>query len=96
MGRAVSGRSGPGGEAPAEVRDLAERRAAARQARDFAAADQLRAAIAALGWLVTDSAAGYTLAAARVATVGLLVEGWPGDLRECVSALLAAGQPRPW
>jgi hypothetical protein len=93
----------------------------ARQARDFAAADDLRNKIADLGWLVTDTAAGYELApasaaaparapkykvlaspaavpaagpdrpgaSARPATIGLLVEGWPNDLRECVTALLA-------
>ncbi len=102
------------------MQDLAARRLAARQARDFAAADDLRNQITELGWLVTDTAAGYTLApasagppahtpgykvlanpaaippagpepysgGARLATVGLLVEGWPDDLRECVTALL--------
>jgi hypothetical protein len=84
----MTGHSGPGDEAPAEIRELADRRAAARQARDFAAADRLRDAIAALGWVVTDATGGYVLAPARIATVGLLVEGWPGDLRDCISALL--------
>jgi hypothetical protein len=106
--------------APGRVHDLAGRRVAARQARDFAAADDLREQIAELGWLVTDTATGYTLAPAsaepqvrapkykvlanpaaipaagsgrpggraRRATIGLLVEGWPDDLRECVAALL--------
>jgi hypothetical protein len=148
------------GEAAAQVRELAGRRLAARIARDFGAADQLRDEIAELGWVVTDTRDGYTLtpaggsaaesgaseggapegrapegrapegrapegrapegraagapacgrtrrykvlptpaaiplarpgpasAAGRVATVGLLVEGWPDDLRECVAALL--------
>ncbi len=113
--------------APAEVHELAGRRAAARRARDYSAADALRDQIAQLGWLVTDTAAGYALASAatvglpgtqaggtprykvlanpaaipraavggtgladgRAATVALLVEGWPGDLRDCVAALLA-------
>jgi hypothetical protein len=105
--------------APAEVHELATRRAAARRARDFSAADALRDEIAQLGWLVTDTAAGYSLAPAatggapryqvladpaaipsstvggassadgRLATIALLVEGWPGDLRDCVVALLA-------
>lgn len=102
-------------EPPAEVRDLAVKRAQARQARDFAAADALRAQIAAAGWTVTDGPGGFSLAPAqpaaappdyrvlrdpaeipraarpdpdRVATVALLVEGWPADLRECVAALL--------
>ena len=86
------------GHAPPEVRELAVRRSAARQARDFAMADELRDRIRALGWLVTDSPAGPQLAPAagldgdkaadRIATIGLLVEGWPDDLRECVAALL--------
>lgn len=107
-------------DAPDQVRELAGHRLAARQAKDFAAADDLRNKIAELGWLVTDTATGYALApaaaerparapkykvlaspaaipaagsdladrGARVATVGLLVEGWPDDLRECVAALL--------
>jgi hypothetical protein len=101
-------------EPPAPVRDLAARRAQARQARDFAAADALRDQIAAAGWIVTDGPDGFELTPAgpagpryqilpdlaaippaagpdrdRVATVALLVEGWPDDLRECVAALLA-------
>ena len=128
------------------MRELADRRAAARRARDFAAADELRAQIRDLGWLVTDapdsfslvpavaeagsastsgtepgpatgtgvvararpgSAAGYHVlpdpsvlpaaarpgAPERVATIGLLVEGWPDDLRECVAALLEYAPP---
>ncbi len=113
------------------MRALAERRAQARQSRDFAAADQLRAQIGELGWTVTDGPGGYALTPAepagsaaadhyqvladpaaippavgrgglrgvvppgehasgsRSATVALLVEGWPDDLRECVAALLA-------
>jgi hypothetical protein len=97
---------------------------AARKARDFAAADDLRNQLAELGWLVTDTAAGYALApastrppspaarykvlanpaaipsalpepgdSARPATIGLLVEGWPGDLRACVAALLKYAPP---
>jgi len=110
---------------PLEVRELAARRSAARQARDFAAADDLRDQIRGLGWLVTDSPAGQRLATAageahadagrrgqpgyrvlgaagdiqrppavaedagrRAATVALLIEGWPDDLRDCVMALL--------
>jgi cysteinyl-tRNA synthetase len=48
-------------DAPAAVRDLAEQRERARQERDFAAADRLRDEIAALGWEVRDSAAGFEL-----------------------------------
>ena len=114
-------RSGPASQdtagAPWQVRELADRRAAARAARDFAAADRFRAEIGELGWAVTDAPGGYRLAPAagtaaassgsdyrvlpnpaavpaargadgRRATVALLVEGWPGDLRECLSALI--------
>jgi hypothetical protein len=105
----------PADEPPAQVRELAERRAQARQSRDFAAADQLRAQIGELGWTVTDGHGGFALtpvasagagdsyqvladpsaipqapgSSSRPATVALLVEGWPDDLRECVAALLA-------
>ena len=47
---------------PAEVVALLDRRNAARKAKDFAAADQLRAEIAAQGWEIRDSAQGSTLA----------------------------------
>lgn len=95
--------------APADVVALAEQRASARAARDFGAADALRAQIADLGWVVSDSPDGFALAprppfdvVANLAalpdrseqpdshrcTVGLLVEGWPDDLRRCVEAVL--------
>jgi cysteinyl-tRNA synthetase len=48
-------------QAPAEVRELAERREQARGARDFAAADELRDELAALGWEVRDAAGGFEL-----------------------------------
>jgi cysteinyl-tRNA synthetase len=41
-------------EAPAELLELAERRFAARSARDFAEADRLRDEIVAAGWEVRD------------------------------------------
>ncbi|MGH2849906.1 MAG: CysS/YqeB C-terminal domain-containing protein, partial [Solirubrobacteraceae bacterium] len=44
-----------------EVERLIAEREAARAARDFAAADQLRARIEALGWLVRDTAGGFDL-----------------------------------
>src|SRR5205085_1339092 len=47
--------------APAEIRELAERRARARAERDFALADRLRDDIATAGWVVRDEAGGYTL-----------------------------------
>jgi cysteinyl-tRNA synthetase len=50
-------------EAPPEIAELAERRARARAARDFAAADRLREEIDAAGWEVRDvaEAPGYRL-----------------------------------
>ncbi len=47
--------------APGHVVELAERRAAARAARDFAESDRLREQIADAGWLVRDSPEGFTL-----------------------------------
>jgi cysteinyl-tRNA synthetase len=51
----------PDEQAPAEVVELAEARERARAARDFAAADELRDRIAALGWEVRDGAQGFEL-----------------------------------
>jgi hypothetical protein len=48
-------------EAPPEVVTLAEQRAGARAAKDFALADELRDRIAAAGWTVTDAPGGWTL-----------------------------------
>ncbi len=48
-------------EAPPEVRAVAERRWAARAAKDWAAADALRAELTALGWTMKDGKDGYTL-----------------------------------
>lgn len=48
-------------EAPAEVIELAEKRAQARAERDFATADSLRDRIHELGWEVVDSAQGFSL-----------------------------------
>lgn len=47
--------------APEAIRALAERRWAAKQARDFAGADALRAEIAAAGWTMADGRDGYEL-----------------------------------
>jgi cysteinyl-tRNA synthetase len=52
-------------EAPAEVVTLADRRIAARAARDFEEADRLRDEIAATGWDVRDEADGYRLVPRR-------------------------------
>ena len=46
---------------PAEVTALAERRWAAKQAKDFAAADALRKELAAAGWSMLDSKTDYKL-----------------------------------
>ena len=47
--------------APTEVVALAEERLAAKAAKDFARADQLRDEIAVLGWLIADKPGGYAL-----------------------------------
>ncbi len=46
---------------PPEVQALADARAAARLAKDWAEADRQRAALAALGWEMEDQAGGYKL-----------------------------------
>ena len=51
-------------DAPADVVALAEERAAARAAKDYTRSDELRDAIAAAGWLVTDTPDGFALAPA--------------------------------
>lgn len=50
-----------GPEPPPQVRQLADERASARAAKDFAASDALREQIAAAGWVVRDGPQGYTL-----------------------------------
>ena len=52
-------------EAPAEVKALAERRWAAKQAKDFATADALRKELAAAGWSMLDHKDGYSLEPAK-------------------------------
>jgi cysteinyl-tRNA synthetase len=52
-------------EAPAEVVALAERRQAAREARDFGEADRLRAELEAAGWEARDEPGGYRLVRRR-------------------------------
>ena len=47
--------------APSEVVEIAEKRQAARQARDWAAADAARDELKALGWVVKDGEQGYEL-----------------------------------
>jgi cysteinyl-tRNA synthetase len=48
-------------EAPADIKALAEQRWIAKQARDFASADDLRKQIDAAGWIIKDSKEGYSL-----------------------------------
>ena len=48
-------------EVPSEVAALADQRAAARAAKDWAESDRLRDAIAERGWTVTDSKEGQHL-----------------------------------
>ena len=48
-------------EAPDEVKQLVEERAAAKKTKDFARADALRAKITELGWNVMDTAKGPQL-----------------------------------
>jgi cysteinyl-tRNA synthetase len=57
----LEGLLAPTVQAPAGVRELAQRRERARAERDFAAADRLRDEIAALGWEVRDGPAGPDL-----------------------------------
>ena len=55
----------PPAAAPAAVADLAARRWAAKQAKDFATADALRKEIAAAGWAMLDRKDGYSLGPAK-------------------------------
>src|SRR5207245_8749627 len=52
-------------EAPAQVRELAERRQAAREGGDFEEADRLRGEIEASGWEARDAAGGFQLVPKR-------------------------------
>ena len=64
-------------QVPAEVVALAERRAAARAAKDFAAADTLRDQIRDIGWEVTDGPGGFALAPLEPEVAGPLA---PSDV----------------
>ncbi len=48
-----------GGEVPAEVQELAEKRWQAKQDKDWAASDALRDEVAALGWVIKDTSDGF-------------------------------------
>ncbi|MDR2673287.1 MAG: cysteine--tRNA ligase [Opitutaceae bacterium] len=57
--------AGPKTGVPDEIATLAEQRWAAKKAKDFAAADQLRARLAAAGWTMLDGKDGYKLEPAK-------------------------------
>lgn len=83
---------------PPEVVALAERRAAARAAKDWAASDALRDEIAALGWTVRDTAEGQTLTERPPYDVAERVADLPDrsaepDTRAVTVAVLADGWP---
>jgi cysteinyl-tRNA synthetase len=61
LGINLEASAAPKAEAPANVTALAEKRWAAKQAKDFKAADALRAEITATGWTMLDRKDGYTL-----------------------------------
>src|SRR5690349_2281468 len=84
--------------APDQIVALAEQRAAARAAKDFAESDRLRDEIAAHGWTVRDGADGWSLVEKPPYDVLPSVrdlpvnEGAP-DQRRCTVALLVEGWP---
>jgi hypothetical protein len=84
--------------APADVVALAEQRAAARSAKDFAESDRLRDEISSLGWTVRDGADGWSLVEKPPYDVLPSVRDIPGnedspDQRRCTVALLVEGWP---
>ncbi len=81
--------------APQEVQAIADARAAARAAKDFAAGDRLRDELAELGWAVRDTAEGQQLSARPPYDVLPTVRELPPDsgLRRCTVALLVEGWP---
>ena len=65
LGLKLDAPTAPKADVPVEVKALADRRWAAKQAKDFAAADALRKEIAAAGWTMLDRKDGYTLEKAK-------------------------------
>jgi cysteinyl-tRNA synthetase len=61
FGLGLAGWQPPQEDVPADVRALAQARAAARKAKDWAEADRLRGEIHAAGWAMEDRADGYSL-----------------------------------
>jgi hypothetical protein len=86
-------------EPPAEVLELARRRADARTAKDFAASDAFRAQIAEAGWLVRDGADGWTLSPRPPYEVLASVTDLPDrsaepDQRRATVSILVEGWPQ--
>jgi cysteinyl-tRNA synthetase len=76
-----------GGADPSDrVRELAEQRARARQAKDFALADSLRDRILAEGWTVHDSPGGWDLEPIRIEQVRWRAADVPSVLDEPATA----------
>ena len=87
------------GAPPAEVVALAEQRAQARAAKDYAESDRLRDALADAGWTVRDGPDGYALALRPPYAVLPSVAELPDrraepDARRCTVALLVEGWPQ--
>ena len=83
---------------PPAVAALAEERAAARAAKDFATSDRLRDEIAELGWTVRDGADGWSLSEQPPYDVLPSVRDLPDrsaepSSRRCTVALLVEGWP---
>ena len=83
---------------PDDVTALADQRAAARAAKDFAESDRLREAIADAGWVVRDGPDGYALAERPPYDVLTSVADLPDrsgepDTHRCTVALLVEGWP---
>jgi cysteinyl-tRNA synthetase len=82
-------------DAPREVQELAEQRAALRAAKDYEGADALRDRIASAGWEIVDEPGGWRLEAAPTpeaepepadASIHWIVEGWPDDVRRGIAS----------
>jgi len=67
LGLKLDAPAAPAAEVPADVKALADQRWAAKQAKNWAEADRLRGAIAALGWSMLDSKTDYKLEPAKKA-----------------------------
>ncbi len=65
LGLKLDAPAAPQAEAPSEVKALADKRWAAKQAKDFAAADALRKEITTAGWAMLDRKDGYSLEPAK-------------------------------